>query len=310
MNILNQKQIQETQNTICKIHNLEFIAVDLNLQDKAQIQFFCGKCLVENDHYRIIKRENLKSQNLVKRCQNKKNQARLAYYKNILDQIMDFKRFVDDSLDKMYKQIQQYIFPIQKEKQELIEYEQQLNYFEDLKQLSQLYSSEEQKSIKLQEDNNFINEISRQFELLFNCSEYFQTLDTFKNTKETIKDIMQNNVIELLPFVNIKKNDPKTPSLNRICINHKKEIIMIDMDSQNKKIEDRFVCVDCISQNPQIKYQTIEDVDKEWMEQNTETDKILKEYKKESRIKKSELFNQIAQMRRIIIKSQMKLVKN
>ncbi|CAD8129489.1 unnamed protein product [Paramecium sonneborni] len=304
MNILNQKQVQETQETICKIHNLEFIAVDLDLSNKAQIQFFCGKCLVEklnNNKVTTIEQSKDRIQKVKiqqKEVKTKENQARLTYYKNILDQIMDFKRFVDDSLDKMYKQIQQYIFPIQKEKQELIEYEQQLNYFEDIKQLSELYSQDEQKSIKLQEDNNFIDEISRQFELLYNCSEYFQTLDTFKNTKETIKDIMQNNVIELFPFVNIKKNDTKTPSLNQICINHKKEIIMIDMDSQNKKIEDRFVCVDCISQNPQIKYQTIEDVDKEWKELNTVTDKILKEYKKESRDKNSELLNQIAQMRK------------
>ncbi|CAD8129221.1 unnamed protein product [Paramecium sonneborni] len=304
MNILNQKQVQETQETTCKIHNLEFIAVNLDLSDKAQIQFFCGKCLAEklnNNKVATIEQSKETIQKVKiqqKDVKTKENQARLTYYKNILDQIMDFKRFVDDSLDKMYRQIQQYIFPIQKEKQELIEYEQQLNYFEDLKQLSELYSQDEQKSTKLQEDNNFIDEISRQFELLFNCSEYFQTLDTFKNTKETIKDIMQNNVIELFPFVNIKKNDPKTPSLNRICINHKKEIIMIDMDSQNKKIEDRFVCVDCISQNPQIKYQTIEDIDKEWKEYNTQTDKLLKEYKKESRDKKSELFNQIAQMRK------------
>ncbi|CAD8093428.1 unnamed protein product [Paramecium sonneborni] len=304
MNILNQKQVQERQEMTCKIHNLEFIAVDLDLSDKAQIQFFCGKCLVEklnNNKVTTIEQSKERIQKFQiqqKETKTKENQARLTYYKNILDQIIDFKKFIDDSLDKMYRQIQQYIFPIQKEKQELIEYEQQLNYLEDLKQLSQLYSQEDQKSNKLQEDNNFIDEISRQFELLFNCSEYFQTLDTFKNIKETINDIQQNNIIELFPFVDTKKNDPKTPSLNRICINHKKEIIMIDMDSQNKKIEDRFVCVECISQNSQIKYQTIEDVDKEWKEYNTETDKILKEYKKESINKKAELFNQIAQMRK------------
>ncbi|CAD8129882.1 unnamed protein product [Paramecium sonneborni] len=310
MNILNQKQAQETQETTCKIHNLELIAVDLDLSDKAQIKFFCGKCLVEklnNNKVTTIEQSKERIQKVKiqqKEVKTKENQARLTYYKNILDQIMDFKRFVDDSLDKIYRQIQQYIFPIQKDKQELIEYEQQLNYFEDLKQLSELYSQDDQKSIKLQEDKNFIDEISRQFELLFNCYEYFQTLDTFKNTKETIKDIMQNNVIELFPFVNTKKNDPKTPSLNRICINHKKKIIMIDMDSQNKKIEDRFVCVDCISQNPSIKYQTIEDIDKEWKEYNTETDKILKQNKKESRDKKSELINQIAQMRKNYNKKQ------
>ncbi|CAD8213786.1 unnamed protein product [Paramecium pentaurelia] len=305
MNILNQKQVQEISETICKIHNLELIAVDFDLSDKAQIQFFCGKCLVEKmNNYKVTTIESSKERiqqvkTQQKEIKTKENQARLSYYKNILDQIMDFKQSIDDSLEKMYKQIQQYIYPIQKEKQELQEFEQQLNYFEDIKQLSELYPQEQQKSPKLIEDNHFINEIQRQFELLLNSSEYFQTLDTFKHTKETIKDIMENNVIELIPSF-ITKNDSKTPSLSRICSIHKKEIILIDMDSdsQNKKIEDRFACVDCICENPQIKYQSIENVDKQWKEYNTESERVLKEYKHESKEKKTELFNQIAHMRK------------
>ncbi|CAD8159221.1 unnamed protein product [Paramecium pentaurelia] len=305
MNILKQTQKQETQSqeTICQIHNLDLIAVDLDLSDQAQIKFFCGKCLVDkinNNKLTTIEQSKERIQQIKGQQQDikiKENQARLNYYKNILDQIMDFKRFVDDTLEKMYKQIQQYMYPIQKEKQELQEYEYQLNYFEDIRNLSELYSQDEQKSQKLIQDINFIDEIQRQFELLFTSSEYFQTLDTFKNTRETIKDIMENNIIELLPLL-ITKNDSKTPSLSRICFNHKKEIIMIDMDSQNKNIEDRFVCVDCISENPLIKYQTIENVNKQWKEYSSESEKKLQKYKKENRVKKLELLNQIAQMRK------------
>ncbi|CAD8129463.1 unnamed protein product [Paramecium sonneborni] len=302
MNILNQKQVQEASETLCKIHNQELIGVDLELSDKAQIQFFCGKCLVQkinNNKVTTIEQSKDRIQQFKaqqKDVKSKENQARINYYKSILDQIMDFKQSIDESLEKMYRYIQQYIFPIQKEKQELLEYEQQLNYFKDIKQLSELYQ-EQQKSPKLIEDTHFINEIQRQFELLFNSSEYFQTIDTFKNTKETIKDIIETNVIELIPSL-IPKNESKTPSLSRLCSNHKKEIIMIDMDSQNKKIEDRFVYVDCIAENPQIKYQTIENVNKQWKEYNTETERVLKEYKNESKEKKSELFNQLALMRK------------
>ncbi|CAK80506.1 unnamed protein product (macronuclear) [Paramecium tetraurelia] len=210
---------------------------------------------------------------------------------------MDFKQSINDSLEKMCKQIQQYVFPIQKEKQELQEFESQLSYFEDITQLSKLYSQEQQQSPKLIQDNHFINEIQIQFELLFISSEYFQTVDTFKNTKEIIKDIIDNNVIELVPS-NITKNDSKTPSLSRICSYHKKEIIMIDIDSQKQKIEDRFACVDCIYENPQIQYQTIENIDKQWKEYNTDIEKIITEYNKESKGKKSELLNQLGQMRR------------
>ncbi|CAD8083704.1 unnamed protein product [Paramecium primaurelia] len=70
------------------------------------------------------------------------------------------------------------------------------------------------------------------------------------------------------------------------------------MDSQNKKIEDRLVCVDCIAENPLIKYQTIQNVDNQWKEQNSLSENCLIELKMESKIKKSELLNQIAQMRK------------
>ncbi|CAK70831.1 unnamed protein product (macronuclear) [Paramecium tetraurelia] len=73
---------------------------------------------------------------------------------------------------------------------------------------------------------------------------------------------------------------------------------MIDMDSQNKKIEDRFVCVDCIFENPLIKYQTIENVNKLWIDYNQESENIFSNYKKESKNKRNDLFNQITQMRR------------
>ncbi|CAD8214212.1 unnamed protein product [Paramecium pentaurelia] len=303
MNILQQKQNQEVQETICKIHNLELIAVDLDISDKQQIKFFCGKCLVDklnNNKVTTIEQSKERIQQIKiqqQEIKTKENQTRLNYYKNILDQIMDFKRSIDDSLEKMYKQIQQYMFPIQKEKQELQENQYQLNYFEDLKQLSELYSQDQQKSIKLIEDNTFIDQLTRQFELLFNNAEYFQTLDIFKNTKQIIQDIIENNIIELQPLQQTK-NEFKKPSLKRICINHKKEIIMIDIDTQNKEIEDRFVCVDCISQNPQIKYETIENINKLWINYNSESQNILLQYKKETKNKRYDLFNQITQMRK------------
>ncbi|CAD8187231.1 unnamed protein product [Paramecium octaurelia] len=210
---------------------------------------------------------------------------------------MDFKRYIDESLEKMYKQIQQYIFQIQKEKQELQEYSFQSTYLEDLKQLSNLYSQDQQQSTKLIDDDNFIDVIVKQFELLFNNAEYFQTLDTFKNTKQTIQDLIQTNFVELPPQ-SLKKSESKTPSLNRVCPNHKKEIIMIDMDSQNKQIEDRLVCVDCIYENPSIKYQTVENLNKQLMDYKSESEKMLQEFRQEKKAKNSDIFNQIGLMRK------------
>ncbi|CAD8194892.1 unnamed protein product [Paramecium octaurelia] len=297
MNILIQKQAQEIQETICKNHNLELIAVDLDVSDKAQIQFFCGKCLVEklnNNNVTTIEQSKERIQQIKlqqKDFKTKENQARLNYYKTILDQIMDFKQSIDNSLEKMYKQIQQYIFPIQKEKQELQEFESHLNYFEDIKSLSELYSQEQQQSPKLIEDNHFISEIQREFELLFNSSEYFQTMDTFKITKETIKDIMENNVIELVRS-NINKNDSKTPSLSRICNNHKKEIIMFDMDSQKQKQK--------IDLHVQIVFMKIHKLNIKLLkiQINNGRNTIWKLKTYQNKEKKCELFNQLGQMRR------------
>ncbi|CAD8214054.1 unnamed protein product [Paramecium octaurelia] len=300
-NILNEySNIFENKNSqlkkYCNIQLMEQELIKLSETNK-QIQIEKNNQIDSLKSFKQMKYQNLRRKKIKQKgYQKQRESSKTQLLQNILDQIMDFKQSINNSLDKMYQQIQQYIFPIQKEKQELQDYDQQFNYFEDLKQLSQLYSQGQQKSTKLEDDNNFIDEIQRQFELLFNCTEYFSTIDTFKNTKETIKDIIENNIIELIP-IQTSKNEYKTPSLSRVCNIHKKEIIMIDMDSQKQEMEDRFVCVDCISANPQIKYYTIEDVNKQWKEYNEESDKILKEYKKESKNKKSDLINQVIQMR-------------
>ncbi|CAD8211618.1 unnamed protein product [Paramecium octaurelia] len=59
---------------------------------------------------------------------------------------------------------------------------------------------------------------------------------------------MNNNFIQIQPFYKYKMNQQfiifsyeKTSSQSRICVNHIKKIIMIDVDSQNKNIEDKFI---------------------------------------------------------------------
>ncbi|CAD8175706.1 unnamed protein product [Paramecium pentaurelia] len=108
---------------------------------------------------------------------------------------------------------------------------------------------------------------------------------------------MDNNIWQLSPLL-FTKNESKTSSLNRICPNHKKEIILIDMDSQNKKIEDRFACVDCIPENPQIKYCSIETINKQRRDYNSGSYKMLSEYQKKSKYKKTNQFKLIASIRK------------
>ncbi|CAD8174763.1 unnamed protein product [Paramecium pentaurelia] len=82
MNTLQQKQTQKNQETICKIDNLELIAVDLDLSDKAQIQFYFCQCLFEkmkNNKVTTIEQSKKRIQSLIIRHQNQRelSQAQL-----------------------------------------------------------------------------------------------------------------------------------------------------------------------------------------------------------------------------------------
>ncbi|CAD8187233.1 unnamed protein product [Paramecium octaurelia] len=80
MNDLKSKQIQETQEaqkTICKFHNLEFIAVDLDTSEGSQIKFLCGKCLVDKlNNYKVSTIEQSK-ESIQQQSQRKLNKTQL-----------------------------------------------------------------------------------------------------------------------------------------------------------------------------------------------------------------------------------------
>ncbi|CAD8213641.1 unnamed protein product [Paramecium pentaurelia] len=259
MNIITSQISQsqsEIENMVCKIHKCEIIAIDLESSEKSQLQYLCCNCLVEkmnNNKISTIEQTKDRIKSLKTQRQEskiKEIQIRLDYFKKILDQIMEFKCNLENSLEKIYSQIKAQIFVIQKEKQSFLENSSiQNNFQEDVKQLSQFLSIETQENnLQILQDNSFIDEIFKQFDLLFNNAVYFQTIDTFKAAKQKIQEINENIKIQLNTLRN-KNNQVKIILfLNRICPTHNKEIIMIDIDSKNKKIEDRFVCVDCIKQ--------------------------------------------------------------
>ncbi|CAD8058012.1 unnamed protein product [Paramecium primaurelia] len=301
MNIITsqiQQQLSENEVMVCKIHKREIIAIELESSEKSQLQYLCCNCLVEkmnNNKISTIEQTKDRIQSLKSQRQEnkiKEIQIRLDYFKNILDQIMEFKCNLENSLEKIYSQIKAQIFVIQKEKQTFLENSSiQNNFQEDVKSLSQFLLIETQENnLQTFQDNSFIDEIFNQFELLFNNSVYFQTIDTFKAAKQKIQEINENTKIQLNTLQN--KNNQKTPSLNRICSTHNKEIIMIDIDSKNKKIEDRFVCVDCISNHPQQQYRTIEEVNQQWNHTNKQLEQIIYDLK----------------IKRIIINNLMKLI--
>ncbi|CAD8177435.1 unnamed protein product [Paramecium octaurelia] len=307
MNILTsqiQQQKPEVLEMVCQIHQLEIIALDLDTSEKGQFQYLCCYCLVDKmNNNKISTIEQTKDRISSLKTQKKENktkeiQKRLDYFKNILDQIMDFKNTVENTLEKLYSQIKAQIHTVQQEKQLLLEGVQvQQNFQDDVKSLSQFLSSEYQgKQIEFQQDSQFIDEIFKQFELLFNNASYFQTIDAFKDAKQKINEINENFQIELMPQQN--KNNYKTPSLNKICPMHNKEIIMIDMDTKKKKVDDRFACVDCISDHPHCQYRTIEKVNQEWNSQKQQQDRVLNDLKLKRKEKQAKLNQQVALIRK------------
>ncbi|CAD8214094.1 unnamed protein product [Paramecium octaurelia] len=73
---------------------------------------------------------------------------------------------------------------------------------------------------------------------------------------------------------------------------------MIDIDSKNKKIEERFVCVDCISDHPNCQYRTIEKINQQWNHTKKQQDRVLSELKTKRQEKQEKLNQQIAIMRK------------
>ncbi|CAD8185151.1 unnamed protein product [Paramecium octaurelia] len=307
MNIImsqTQPQKPEIEEIICQIHKREIVAVDLDLSEKGNFQQMCCICLVEkmnNSKISTIEQTKERIQSLKSQRQENKTkqiQVRLDHFKIILDQIMEFKYSVESTLEIIYSQIKAQIFTIQKEKQSQQEkFQTQYNFQEEIRSLSEFLSSESQENqLEFQQDSQFIDEIGKQFDLLINGSAYFQTIDTFKDAKQKINEINQNNQIELSSLHNY--NNQKTPSLNKLCPTHNKEIIMIDIDSENKTIEDRFVCVDCISDHPNCQYRTIEKINQQWNQTKKQQDRIFSELKVKRQEKQKNLNQQIAIMRK------------
>ncbi|CAD8095956.1 unnamed protein product [Paramecium primaurelia] len=209
---------------------------------------------------------------------------------------MEFKSNFNNSLDKIYKEIQTQVLIFKKEKQSLLQnFNTQYNFQEDVKQLSEFLLIQDNQ-IELSQDGQFIDEIFKQFELIFQNEAHNKTVQTFKDVVQNINNLNKDNQIEIISLQT--KNNEKTLSLNNLCAKHKKEIIMIDIDSENKKVEQRFACVQCISDNPQCQYKTIEEINQKWNEKMKQQDHIINDLKSK-RLKKKEKLNQkIAEMRK------------
>ncbi|CAD8167847.1 unnamed protein product [Paramecium pentaurelia] len=301
MNILATYVPEDREKMVCQMHKLEIIAIDLVSLENRQFEFLCCNCLVEkmnNNNISTIEQtsdriQSYKSQRLNKR--KKDIQITLDNQKILLVQIMKFKSKVDEALDKISNEIQKQLVMNEKEQQSLKENCQtQSNFQEDVRQLSEFLQTQENQ-IELSQDSKFIDDIYKQFELIFQNETHNKTIQTFKDVVWNINNLNKENKIELMSLQT--QNNQKTLSLSNLCQKHKKEIIMIDIESENKQIEYRFVCVQCISDNPLCQYRTIEEVNQKWNEKMKKQDIIFNDLRSNRLKKKEKLNKKIAEMR-------------
>ncbi|CAD8098761.1 unnamed protein product [Paramecium primaurelia] len=298
MNILTsqiQQQKHEILEMVCQIHKREIVAVDLDTLEKGQLQYMCCNCLVEkinNNKISTIDQTKERIQSFkTQKQENKTNRFKKVW-------ITSRKYLIKSWNSNIYSQIKAQILQFKKKNNH---YQKTVKYCTISKKMLNHYLNFFQQILQMIKWNfnkivNLLMKFFKLFQLLFNNALYLQTIDIFKDAKQKINEINENIKIDIIHLQN--KINQKSPSLNRVCPTHNKEIIMIDIDFKNKKMEDRFVCVDCIDDHPKCQQRTIEKVNQQWNHTKNQQDRILNELKLKRQEKQEKLNQQIAIMRK------------
>ncbi|CAD8129917.1 unnamed protein product [Paramecium sonneborni] len=293
-------QMPEVREMICKTHKRELVAIDLVSSESRKFEFLCLDCLVEkinNNNISTfestkIRIQQYKNKRLEKRT--KDIEIRQKNFEILLHSINELKNKIEEALVNIYSEIKK---QMSEGKQSLEEFQTQLNFLEDVKQLSEFLSIQENEK-EFQQDGQFIDGIFQKFEQIFKI-EHNKTIQTFKDVLWNINNFNRDIKIEIMQT----QNNQKTSSLSSLCLKHNKEIIMIDIDSKSKQIEDRFACAKCLSDHfnnindhPQCQYKTIEEVNQIWNDKMKEQDQIVDDLMSKRNVKKVKLQEKIAKM--------------
>ncbi|CAD8061542.1 unnamed protein product [Paramecium primaurelia] len=283
MNMLSS-QMPEDQR-ICEIHQLKVTAIDLDLSNNGLICYLCSNCLIEkmnNKKISTIKQTKERIQSFKAQKQEKKNQIILNNIRIVLNNnVINYGVQIIRDLKSIYN------------KNTTIEEEQYfsqenfqapLNFIYDV-QLSQFISTSKnqmnfKKIFNLQ--MKFVNNLSSLL-IMEHTAKFFQ-LQRVLNRK-------QQKLIKLkycLFNVKIIKKHQIQRSFVKYMI----------IDSKNKKLKDRFACGECICDNLQCKYSTIEKVNQSWNDKIKQQDKLINELKVKKQKKQEKLNEKINKMRK------------
>ncbi|CAD8184621.1 unnamed protein product [Paramecium octaurelia] len=294
-------QQDEIREKMCQIHNLKIIAIDLNSTENGLIKYLCCNCVVEklnNNRISTIEQTQARIQEY-KALRQKKTageiEIKLHQYQIVLEKYIVFKNNACSALVKIKDQIETQINILKEKKSLLQNFQPVSNFQEDVKSLSEFLSLTE-KQMEFQQDTQSFDDLIRELDFIFNKAEYLQIILTFKEAKQKIEEFNENNQIELIPLQ--FKDDKKAISLSRLCPTHNKEILLIDLESNNKSIEERFACLECLSSEGfNCKSKSIEKINLLWNQKKNNQIKIVEELKSKRQLKQEKLNQKIQQMR-------------
>ncbi|CAK58098.1 unnamed protein product (macronuclear) [Paramecium tetraurelia] len=299
MNSSSQKN--EIRENMCQIHNREIIAIDLNSTENGSIKYLCCDCIVEklnNNRISTIEQTQARIQEYQALRQEKKAgeiKIKLQQYKIVLEKYSEFKINACNSLVKIYDQIKTQISILEEKQSLLRKFQTTSNFQEDVKSLSEFLSLNENQ-IEFQQDTQSFDDLIRELELIFNKTAYQQTIITFKEAKQKIQEFNEGNQIKLMPLQ--FENNKKAQSLSRLCPTHNKEILLIDLESKNKQIEERFACLECVGDEGfNCKQKSIEKINLLWNQKKINQIKFVEELKSKRQSKQEKLNKKIQQMR-------------
>ncbi|CAD8167813.1 unnamed protein product [Paramecium pentaurelia] len=300
----------EQERKVCSKHSLEITTVDLKQSTAKEDKYLCIKCLIEKidiqnmalvDETKIMIKEMKNEQQTLK---IQENQKRIETLKQIQCQIKEFKVQIENVIEKILININQKISIIEKDLEQIDQKPKIYKFEDEVEILSKNYKGSfnyeiPQEFDQLDDDSRFYNSIQQMFQSFTNNQIYTQIIDILQQNQkiEKSKEIKASRIQKDL-------DKSKTPCLNIKCNKHGKEIIMLNLES-NEIETCRQICVDCIHNNDPIKYSSLQDANLKWDEFKGKTQDKIKTFQNQRLIQQEKIIQNLKE-----IKDQYTLILN
>ncbi|CAD8158105.1 unnamed protein product [Paramecium octaurelia] len=266
---------------LCTKHNLEIVLVDLEAKIVQGTRFLCLKCIIEKMNLTKIKQideTNHLIQEMNKSEINRKiedNNKRLKIFNTLESQLRELKQNLDSVFDEIFNNIRSKQSQIVSDKTNIQQQSITLTFEEDIERLSQFQECyiSEQVIHFTESDQKFIEQIQMQLKQILNSDQYndsFIFIDSY-----IVKDDQNSEEnYEITKSLNYK-----TPALKLLCEEHKKEIIMFNLDMKTNSQPKKMACIKCLQQYP-AQYTPLEDASILWSQYQMRNETNVNEIQK------------------------------